>query len=96
MSAVALLAISGVFGVLAQRTRSGAFVYPAALGVLIALTNLNAAYVADESGLGLALLLEGAALIVVGVLAERARRLLVRDGSEAEAPPPATSAMTTG
>jgi hypothetical protein len=78
VAAAAVLAVAAALGGLAQRSGSTAFVYPSALAVLIALTHLNASYVASDGNLGLALLLEGVALIVVGFLAGRARRFLAR------------------
>ena len=57
--------------------------------MLIALTYLNASYVASDGGLGLALFFEGLALIAVGLLADRARRLLRRrrPGAPVDTPP---------
>lgn len=53
-----------------------AYLYPAALGIVIALTHLNASYVAGQVGTGVALLLEGIVILVAGVAADRVRRRL--------------------
>jgi hypothetical protein len=77
---LAVLAVSGVLLVLAFRN-AAAYLAPAALGVLYALTDLNATYVAAETGTGTALLVEGVILLAVGAAAEQARRRLHRSAA---------------
>ena len=77
---VVLLLVATILAWLAFTRQAGAYIYPAGLAVLIAFSDLNGAYVAPESGMGLALLLEGAALIGVGYLTEIGRRRLNRRG----------------
>lgn len=65
-----------------------AYVLPAAIGLIAALTDLNFRYLADSTEVGL--LLEGAILLAVGFAADRVRRRLSRMRSPATtAPPPA-------
>jgi hypothetical protein len=63
---------------LAMRLHATSYLLPAGLGVVVALTDLNGQYVADELGLGPALLLEGVALLAVGYGTELMRRRLAR------------------
>lgn len=93
---LAVLAVSAVLFVLAFRN-AGAYLVPAALGVLYALTDLNATYVAAETGVGTALLVEGLILLAVGVAAEQARRRLHRAPGRAVAdqPPPGSGVGPT-
>jgi hypothetical protein len=65
--AVGLLAI-------ALRPGSGPYLYPAALGIIVGLTDINARYIAERMSVGFALLVEGLILIGAGLLAERLRR----------------------
>lgn len=71
MALVALVLLA-----LALRRGAPAYLYPAALGIVIALTDLNAQYVADQVGTGVALLLEGVVILGAGVAADRVRRRL--------------------
>lgn len=81
-------------GILALAIRRGAtpYLYPAALGIVIALTDANSRYVADQAGTGVALLIEGVVLLFAGFGADRIRRRLSAapvaavDGPQAEAP----------
>jgi hypothetical protein len=75
ISDVILLAVSAVMVWLAIRMASP-YLYPAALGIIIALSSLNAVYVAEQTSIGVALLAEGVILIGVGVQADRVRRRL--------------------
>ncbi|HEV2005727.1 MAG TPA: hypothetical protein VGQ85_03860 [Candidatus Limnocylindrales bacterium] len=73
---LALLAVALVLIVIAFRRNATAYLVPAAIGVIGALSDLNATYVADRTGVGVALLLEGVILIGVGFVADRLRRRL--------------------
>jgi hypothetical protein len=75
---ILLLVVAAILGWLAFNREASAYVYPAGLAVLIAFTDLNGSYVARDAGTGVALLLEGAALIAVGYVTEIARRRLGR------------------
>ena len=80
-----ILAVSGFLFVLASRI-SSVYLYPGALGVIVALTSLNSAYVAEQTGFGVALLVEGGILLLAGLFADRLRRRLARPRPEAIAP----------
>lgn len=71
---VAVLAVSAVLVGIAARTRASAWLLPAALGILIGLTQCNASYLADSIGFGPALLVEGLVLLGVAAGAEGLRR----------------------
>lgn len=58
----------------AFRRDATAFLWAAAVGVVIALTDLNVTYIADNTWV--ALLIEGVILVAVGVSADRLRRIL--------------------
>jgi hypothetical protein len=72
---VVVLIESGVLVWLAGR-RGAAYLYPAAIGVIVALSHLNAVYLAEATGTGVALLVEGIILLGAGFYADRARRTL--------------------
>ena len=78
---LAILAVSGVLLALAIRFGALEYLVPAALGFIIALTDLNSQYVVEQTGIGVALVLEGFILIGTGILADRLRRAMVRRGS---------------
>lgn len=61
---------------LALRRAAPAYLYPGAIGIVLALSDFNASYVANQVGTGLALLLEGVVILGAGLLAERLRRRL--------------------
>jgi hypothetical protein len=61
---------------LAFRRGTVAYLYPAALGIVIALTDLNGSYVVGQVGTGVALLLEGLVILGAGLAADRLRRRL--------------------
>ena len=89
---VIVLAVSAVLVERAFRRESAAYVVAAALGVVVALTDFNATYVAPTSGIEIALLVEGLLLIGIALGAERIRRR-VRDSPPSEpggdvGPPP--------
>lgn len=73
-----LLVVCAALVALAIRTGSVAYLLPAGLGVVIALTDLNGQFVMGEFGLGPALLVEGLALLAAGYGTERLRRRLAR------------------
>jgi hypothetical protein len=91
-----MLALSAVLIGVAIRFGASAYLYPGALGIVIALTDLNGSYIAAQAGTGLALLLEGLILIGAGFAADRLRRRVqvssrtVPLGPEAEAAPATT------
>ena len=72
----AVLAVAVMLLALAVRRGATAYLYPAALGVIVAFSDFNGQYIIEQTGIGLALLVEGLMLIGVGVLAERLRRRL--------------------
>jgi hypothetical protein len=82
---VIVLAVSAVLVERAFRRESAAYVLAAALGVVVALTDFNATYVAPTSGIEIALLVEGLLLIAIALGAERIRRR-VRDSPPSEPP----------
>lgn len=91
LGAAILLAVSGVFLLLAMRRADVGYLWPGGLGVFISLTWLNAEYLAVESGLWLALLTEGVVLFGVALGVNRLGRRLrsVDKGVGPEAPSPA-------
>lgn len=86
----ALLAIATRFGTLA-------YLIPAAVGFITALTDLNAQYVVERTGTGMALIIEGVILIGTGVAAQALRRGMVRRdsaGPAAGGPPQASAGIS--
>lgn len=79
---LAILLVAVILLERAFRREASAFVYPAGLGVIIALTDLNASYLAKATSTEIALLVEGVILLVVGFAIERLRRRVV-GGSDA-------------
>jgi len=73
-----LVFVAGALVALAMRLNATSYLIPAGLGVIIALTDLNASYIADELGQGPALLIEGIALLGAGYGTELVRRRLAR------------------
>ncbi len=71
-----ILVAAGVLLAIAIRYGSSAYLYPAALGIIIALSDLNSTYIAQQTGTGVAFLLEGVILIGAGFVADRMRRRL--------------------
>jgi hypothetical protein len=89
---LALVVLSAILVERAFRRDATSFIYAAALGLLIALTDFNLSYLSDSTEV--ALLIEGLILLAVGVAADRLRRRVGRDGAPpADAtgaePPPA-------
>jgi len=76
VGAAIILAVSGVLVALAVKRQSVGYLWPGGLGVFIALTWLNAEYLAVESGLWIALLVEGAVLFGVAFGVNRMGRRL--------------------
>jgi hypothetical protein len=71
---VSVLLILGVSAILVERAfrrEAGAFVFAAALGLIIALSDLNATYVVPAGGTEIALLVEGLLLLAAAFAAER-------------------------
>jgi hypothetical protein len=85
---LAVLAVAWVLIVIAFRRNAIAYLVPAAIGVIGALSDLNATYVASQTGVGLALLLEGVILIGVGFIADRLRRRLGAEHTSGNGVPP--------
>jgi len=76
IGALIVLAVSGVLVGLAVKRQSVGYLWPGGLGVFIALTWLNAEYLAVESGLWIALLVEAAVLFGVAFGVNRMGRRL--------------------
>jgi hypothetical protein len=80
-----ILGVAVLLLALAFRRGAGAYLYPGAVGVIVALTDLNSNYVAAQVGIGVAFLVEGVILLGAGLFAERLRRRL---GARAHGPTP--------
>ena len=74
---LALVALSVILVERAFRRDATSFIYAAALGLLIALTDFNVTYLSGSTEV--ALLIEGLILLGVGVVADRLRRRIGRD-----------------
>lgn len=74
LGAVIIVIVCAVLIERAFHRESSAFVYPAALGFVIAATDLNVTYL--SSSIEIALLVEGGVLLGAGVIADRLRRRL--------------------
>jgi cytochrome b561 len=85
---LAILAVSGILLAIAIRFGALAYLLPAALGLIVALTDLNSQYVVERTGVGVALVVEGLILIGTGLVAERLRRAMARRRMPADGPPP--------
>ena len=84
----ALLVLSAILVERAFRRHSGAFLFAAGMGLIIALTDFNFSYLSSSPELGL--LFEGGLLLAVGFGADRLRRRLPAgrlDGPTGTAPP---------
>lgn len=77
---VALLVLSAILVERAFRRDATSFIYAAALGLIVALTDFNVSYLSDSTEV--ALLIEGLILLAVGVAADRLRRHIGRRGDE--------------
>ena len=82
---LALLVLSAILVERAFRRDATSFIYAAALGLMIALTDFNLTYLSGSTEV--ALLIEGLILLAVGVVADRLRRRIGReDASKLSAP----------
>ena len=82
---LALVVLSAILVERAFRRDATSFIYAAALGLMIALTDFNLTYLSGSTEV--ALLIEGLILLAVGVVADRLRRRIGRgDAPEAEPP----------
>jgi hypothetical protein len=81
---LALIGLALVLLERAFRRDSTAYVYAAALGLIMALTDFNVSYLTDSTELGLAV--EGAILLAVGLGADRLRRRIGRGRAGPTAP----------
>jgi hypothetical protein len=72
----AILVVAVALFAIAFRNNAGPYLYPAALGVIIGLSDLNGSYLAQQLGIGVGLLVEGVILLAAGFLADRLRRRL--------------------
>jgi hypothetical protein len=75
---LALLVLSAVLVERAFRRDATSFIYAAALGLIVALTDFNVSYLSNSTEI--ALLIEGIILLGVGVAADRLRRRIGRSG----------------
>ena len=75
---IALLVLSAVLVERAFRREATSFIYAAALGLIVALTDINVSYMADSTSA--ALLVEGLILLAVGFGADRLRRRVGQTG----------------
>ena len=73
---VALLALAAILVERAFRRDATSFIYAAALGLIVALTDFNVSYLSNSTEV--ALLIEGLILLGVGVAADRLRRRIGR------------------
>jgi len=80
----ALIAVSAILLQRAFWRQASAFVYPAALGVIIGLSDLNAMYLSRATSTELALLAEGLILLAAGLGFDRLRRRIgsLADGDD--------------
>ena len=88
MADLAILAIAAVLLERAFRRGSTAFVLPAAIGLILAMTDFNFSYLAQSRSIGL--LIEGGILLAVGFVGTRLRRRLGRSGAGPTAAVPNT------
>ena len=73
---LAILAVAGVLLALAVRRDVAAWLYPAALGFVIGLSDVNASYFSGNGGATVPLLVEGLILVGVGLTVDWLRRRL--------------------
>ncbi len=81
---LAILVLAGVLVERAFRREASTYVYAAALGLMIALSDFNFSYLSSSAELGL--LIEGLILLAAGFGADRLRRRLGRSTSPSGAP----------
>ena len=77
-----MLVLAAVLVERAFRRDATSFIYAAALGLIVALTDFNVSYLSNSTEI--ALLIEGLILLGVGVAADRLRR---RIGQSGDTPP---------
>jgi hypothetical protein len=82
---LAVLVLALILVQRAFRRDDSAFVYPAALAMIIALTDFNVSYLGGATELGL--LVEGLILLAVGFGAQRVRRMVGGRGEPGTSPP---------
>jgi hypothetical protein len=82
---LAMLILSGILLERAFRRDATSFIYAAALGLIVALTDLNVSYL--SAGTEIALFLEGVILLAVGFAANALRRRVGRPDDEPPAGP---------
>jgi hypothetical protein len=82
---LAILVLALILVQRAFRRDDSAFVYPAALAMIIALTDFNVSYLGGATELGL--LVEGLILLAVGFGAQRIRRMVGGRGEPVTSPP---------
>ena len=73
-----MLVLAAVLVERAFRRDATSFIYAAALGLIVALTDFNVSYLSNSTEI--ALLIEGLILLGVGVAADRLRRRIGRSG----------------
>jgi hypothetical protein len=88
-----LILVSAILLERAARRSANAFLYPAALGIVIAATDLNAQFLGATSP-ALALLVEGAILLGAGLTADRFRRRVASAAAPTTESAEATAAPT--
>jgi hypothetical protein len=76
-----LVVVAAVLIERAFRREAAAYVYPAGLAVIIALSDLNSSYLAPASSADVGLFVEGAILLAAGVVFDRLRRRVSRTGA---------------
>jgi hypothetical protein len=69
-----LVVVAAILIERAFRREAAAFIYPAGLAVIIALSDLNSSYLAPASSADVGLFVEGAILLAAGVVFDRLRR----------------------
>jgi len=87
---VLLLVVSAILIERAFRREAAAFIYPAALGLILALSDFNFSYLSDNTESGL--LVEGVILLLAGLAADRLRRRVGRLDPRDEPDPTAKGA----
>lgn len=87
---LAIVVLAGVLVERAFRRDASTFVYAAALGLMIALSDFNFIYLSSSTELGL--LIEGIILLGAGVAADRLRRRIGQPGPEPEIAAPGAPA----
>jgi hypothetical protein len=92
INVVALLVLSAILIERAFRREATSFIYAAALGLILALTDLNVSYLSGSTEI--ALVIEGVILLAVGVGVDRLRRRI--GGTSGASPPPSPPEVPLG